>query len=64
MAIGLLLIKVEYAVLLGLITAVLDIVPVVGPAIALLICLITAYKAGPLTLVLILVIFGIFKIKI
>lgn len=59
MAIGLLLIKVEYAVLLGLITAVLDIVPVVGPAIALLICLITAYKAGPLTLVLILVIFGI-----
>lgn len=59
MAIGLLLIKVEYAVLLGLITAVLDIVPVVGPALALLICLITAFKAGPLTLALIVVVFAI-----
>lgn len=59
MTIGLLLIKVEYAVLLGLITAVLDIIPVVGPGIALVICLITAAKSGPLTLILILVIFAI-----
>jgi predicted PurR-regulated permease PerM len=62
MAIGLLLIKVEYAVLLGLITAILDIVPVVGPGLALIICLITAYKAGPLTLVLILVVFAIAQV--
>ena len=62
MAIGLLLIKVEYAVLLGLITAVLDIIPVVGPALALVICLITAYKAGPLVLALILVVFAIAQI--
>ena len=62
MAIGLLLIKVEYAVLLGLITAVLDIVPVVGPALALIICLITAYNAGPLTLVLILFVFAIAQV--
>ena len=62
MAIGLLLIKVEYAVLLGLITAVLDIIPVVGPGLALVICLITAYKAGPLTLALILLVFAIAQI--
>ena len=62
MAIGLLLIKVEYAVLLGLITAVLDIVPIVGPGLALIICLITAYKAGPLTLALILLVFAIAQI--
>ena len=62
MAIGLMLIKVDYAILLGLITAVLDIVPVVGPCLALIICLITAYKAGPLTLALICVIFSIAQI--
>ncbi len=62
MAIGLMIIRVEYAILLGLITAVLDIVPVVGPGLALVICLITAYKAGPLTLVLILVVFAIAQI--
>ena len=62
MAIGLMIIKVEYAVLLGLITAVLDIIPVVGPALALVICLITAYKAGPLTLALILVVFAIAQV--
>ena len=62
MAIGLMLIRVEYAVLLGLITAVLDIVPVVGPGLALIICLITAYKSGPLTLALILLIFAIAQV--
>lgn len=59
MAIGLMIIRVDYAILLGLITAVLDIVPVVGPALALVICLVVAYKAGPLTLALILVVFTI-----
>ncbi len=51
--IGLLLLKVDYAVLLGLIATVLDIVPVVGPAIALIICLVMCYQMGPLALVLI-----------
>lgn len=59
MTIGLMIIGVDYALLLGLITAVLDIVPVVGPGIALLICLISSYKAGTLALVLILVVFAI-----
>lgn len=59
MTLGLLIAGVEYAVLLGLITAVLDIIPVVGPSLALIICLLTAIKAGPLTLVLILVVFAI-----
>ena len=62
MAIGLMIIKVDYAVLLGLITAVLDIVPVVGPALALIICLITAYKSGPLVLALILIVFAIAQV--
>ena len=58
-AIGLMILKVDYAILLGLITAILDLVPVVGPAIALIICLITAYSGGPLTLALVLVVFAI-----
>jgi len=62
MALGLMLLKVEYAILLGLITAILDLVPVVGPAVALGICLLTAYKAGPLTIVLIFVTFGIAQV--
>lgn len=59
MTVGLLLSGIEYALLLGLITAVLDIVPVVGPAIALLICLLTAYKSGWVAIVLVCVVFVI-----
>lgn len=62
MTIGLLLIKVDYAILLGLITAILDIIPIIGPAVALLICLLTASKMGALTLLLIIVIFAIAQI--
>lgn len=46
MTIGLLILRVDYALLLGLMTSILDIIPVVGPAIALIICLIATYKAG------------------
>lgn len=46
MTIGLLLFRVDYAILLGLITAILDIIPVAGPAIALVICLIATAQAG------------------
>ncbi len=59
MAIGLMLIGVDYALLLGLITALFDIVPVVGPAIALVICLLAAYKSGWVAMVLVLVVFAI-----
>ena len=57
MTIGLLILGVEYAVLLGLMTAILDIIPVVGPGIALIITLLASYKMGALTLGLILVVF-------
>ena len=46
MTLGLSLFRVEYAVMLGIITAVLDIVPVVGPTIAFIICLIATYESG------------------
>ena len=59
MTIGLLMLKVDYALLLGLITAVFDIIPVVGPGIALIICLIASYKSGALVLTLITVVFAI-----
>lgn len=57
MTIGLLILRVDYAVLLGLITAVLDIIPVVGPAIALAIILITIYKSGWLIVALAILVF-------
>lgn len=59
MTIGLLVLKVEYAVLLGLITAALDIIPIVGPAIALIICLVVSYKSGIGVLALITFVFSI-----
>ena len=46
MLIGLLIFKIRYAVLLALVTAVLDIIPVIGPAIALVIGLIVTHDAG------------------
>lgn len=59
MTIGLMIIRVDYALLLGLITAVLDIIPIIGPAIALVICLVVSYKAGVGVLILITLVFAI-----
>lgn len=59
MTIGLLLLRVDYAVLFGLLTSVLDLIPVVGPAIALIIMLVASYKLGALTLFFIIVVFAI-----
>lgn len=56
-AIGLFLLKVDYALLLGLITGVLDIIPIIGPTIALCLCLIMAYQMGPVTIALVLLAF-------
>ncbi len=55
--IGLLFLKSEYALLLGLISAVLDIIPVIGPAIAFIICMIAVFKSGPVILFFTAVIF-------
>ena len=43
---GLLIFKIPYALLLALICAVLDIIPVIGPALALVICMIAVYDLG------------------
>lgn len=59
---GLLCLKVDSAVILGCISAILDIVPIVGPAIALVICLAVAYKLGWTVVILTAVIFAIAQI--
>ncbi len=59
MLIGLLIIKLDYAVLLAFITALFDIVPVIGPGIALVICLLVAYKAGAAAIAFTILIFAI-----
>ena len=58
MIVGLLLLKVDSAIILGCISAVLDIVPIVGPAIALVICLAVVYKLGWTVVILTAVIFA------
>lgn len=55
--VGLLLLNVDYSLLLGLITGVLDIIPVVGPTVALVLCLVMAYNKGIIGLVLVLFVF-------
>ncbi len=57
MIFGLMFILPRYAIMLGFITAIFDIIPVVGPAIALIICLLVAYNSGPFALVLIALVF-------
>jgi predicted PurR-regulated permease PerM len=60
--VGLLCLKVDSAIILGCISAVLDIVPIVGPAIALVICLAVTYKLGWTVVILTAVIFMIAQI--
>lgn len=55
--VGLLILRVDYALILGLITGLFDIVPVVGPALAFIIILITVFKSGPLTIGLVILVF-------
>lgn len=57
--IGLMILKLDYALLLGFISALLDIIPIVGPTIAFAICLIAVYKFGPVALILTAIIFGV-----
>ena len=62
MIIGLMLLKVDSAIILGCISAVLDIVPIVRPAIALADCLTVTYKLGWSVVILTAVIFAIAQI--
>ena len=55
--VGLMILRVDSAIILGCISAVLDIVPVVGPAIALVVCLAVTYKLGWTVVVLTAAIF-------
>lgn len=55
MSIILILLGVEYSTLLGLITGILDIIPILGPTIALGVIILIAYPLGIVKIVLILV---------
>ena len=57
MTIGLLILKVDYALILGILNAVLDLIPVIGPGIGLLITILMAYKMGPVSIALIIAVF-------
>ena len=62
MAIGLVIFRVEYAVVLGLITSIMDIIPVIGPAIALIIALIVTFKSGLLPVIAVIGVFTVAQI--
>ena len=59
MTIGLLILRVDYAILLGLLTSVLDLILVVGPSVSLVLMLVASYKMGAVTLFFIIVVFAI-----
>jgi len=55
-AVGLLILQNPYAISIAIIAAILDIVPVVGPAIAIVICLIGVYEFGTKVLITTLIV--------
>lgn len=55
--IPLLLMNIDCAVLLGFLSAILDLIPVIGPSIALVICIIMCYSYGPVILALVIFFF-------
>lgn len=58
MFLGLWILKVDYALLLGLLTAVFDIIPIIGPAAALVVILLTVYKLGAIKIALVIAVFA------
>ena len=56
-AVGLMLLKVQYAVLLGLIAGLLDIVPIVGPTLAFILGILCASQNGWLAVILTAVVY-------
>lgn len=59
MAIGLSIMRIDYALLLALITMLLDLIPVVGPTIALVICVIATSQSGIVAVTTVIVVFAI-----
>lgn len=57
MFLGLAVLHVPYALLLSVITAVLDIIPIIGPALALIICLIAVYESGSSAVISVIAVF-------
>lgn len=57
MLIGLSILQIPYAFLLAVITAVFDIIPIVGPAFALIICLLAIYESGTFAIISVIAIF-------
>ncbi len=57
MLIGLLILKIPYALLLAVLAGVLDIIPIIGPTIAFIICVLAVYESGT---TVILSVIGIF----
>jgi predicted PurR-regulated permease PerM len=57
MCIGLAILGIDYAAILGLITAIFDLVPVVGPTVAIIIILIAVCKLGALKITLVILLF-------
>lgn len=53
----LMILGVEYSLLLGLITGIMDLVPVLGPTIALIVILLVAYPVGIVKFILIVITF-------
>ena len=59
MLVGLAILGVDYAIILGLITAIFDLVPVIGPTVALVIILVAVCKMGVLKIVLTILLFAV-----
>ena len=59
MLIGLSVLQIPYAFLLAVVTAVFDIIPIIGPAFALIICLIAIYESGTFAIISVLAVFVI-----
>lgn len=55
--IPLLIMKIDCAVLLGVLSAILDLIPVIGPAIACVICILMCFSYGPVTVALVVFFF-------
>ncbi len=62
MTIGLLISGIEYAFLLGLLTGILDLIPIVGPGIALLIGLVTTYQLGAGAVIAVIISFTVAQV--
>ena len=57
MLIGLSILQIPYAFLLAVVTAVFDIIPIVGPVFALIICLLAIYESGNAAIISVVAVF-------